>query len=83
MGGRTYRYYNFREYEGGAFSRYLEEMAGKGWYNKAVHAAESGASLNSSTLGQIKIRSSLILCGCSSRQFGAGQRGQLERPAVP
>lgn len=32
MGGRTYRYYNFREYEGGAFSRYLEEMAGKGWY---------------------------------------------------
>ncbi|MFR3118520.1 MAG: hypothetical protein ACLTOJ_14165 [[Clostridium] symbiosum] len=34
MGGRTYRYYNFREYEGGAFSRYLEEMAGKGWYNK-------------------------------------------------
>ena len=51
------------------------------WYNKAVHAAESGASLNSSTLGQIKIRSSLILCGCSSRQFGSGQRGQLERPA--
>ena len=71
MGGRTYRYYNFREYEGGAFSRYLEEMAGKGWYNKAVHAAESGASLNSSTLGQIKIRSSLKMMAFAATVLAA------------